>query len=256
MEWNTGLVLVLISIGGIVLFLFRSRSAVIRNGTGLRHRMSKSQAGAMAVLAIAGFGGAYLLASDDSPPGTVSEPSLDEIAAQLSALSGGESEAWEPAADSQPETMSMEAAISRLAQRLQANPEDVEGWVLLARSHMSVGNGEAALATFEEAVRQMPDNVELLLYYGEALMAAPGNGGEGGLSPETKEVFARAVELAPKHPGARYYQALVPYLDGDIELARSRWSEMADSAPEDAPWLPTVQSMLDRTAAELGIEVQ
>lgn len=251
MEWNTGLVLAIISIGGILVFLFRTRKAVVRNGTGSRHRMSKPQAGAMAVLAIVGFGGAYLLASDDAPSGTVSEPSLDEIAAQLNALNGGESEAWAPAADDGPETMSMEAAISRLTQRLQENPEDVEGWVLLARSHMSVGNGEAALATFEEAVRQVPDNVELVLYYGEALMAASG---EGRLSDKNKQVFARAVELAPEHPGARYYQALIPYLDGDVELARTHWLEMVRNAPADAPWLPTVQSMLDRTAADLGNE--
>lgn len=143
------------------------------------------------------------------------------------------------------------AAIPELEERLEANPDDEEGWALLGLSYFQTGRyGESA----EAYARASELNPTLARYHsarGEALALAA----EDGFPDEARTAFARALELDPADPRARYFEGVRKDVDGDHEGAIDDWIALLRDTPPGAPWESSLRALIAQVSEENGIDV-
>ncbi|WP_342151014.1 c-type cytochrome biogenesis protein CcmI [Methylorubrum sp. SB2] len=140
----------------------------------------------------------------------------------------------------------MMTAIGQIEARLASHPDDVRGWSVLAPVYMRLGRYDDAARAYASVVRLKGEDASALSDWGEALVVAA----EGAVSPEARKVLNRAVAADPKAPKAQFYLARGDEQSGDVAGAIRRLSGLAESAPADAPWLPTVRETLARLKGE------
>ncbi|SFK79735.1 c-type cytochrome biogenesis protein CcmI [Methylorubrum salsuginis] len=140
----------------------------------------------------------------------------------------------------------MMTAIGQIEARLASHPDDVRGWSVLAPVYMRLGRYDDAARAYASVVRLKGEDASALSDWGEALVVAA----EGTVSPEARKVLDRAVAADPKAPKAQFYLARGDEQAGDVAGAIRRLSGLAEGAPADAPWLPTVRDTLARLKGE------
>jgi cytochrome c-type biogenesis protein CcmH len=137
----------------------------------------------------------------------------------------------------------------RLASAMRARPDELRGWLMLGPLARSVGRYELAAEAWSNAARIEPGKVEHWLALGHAYVARDA----GMVNPPARQAFARALELSPGEPMARYYLGLAAFQDHDDRAAYERWSALAADTPPDAAWAEMLQRGLDRVARRLGV---
>ncbi len=153
-----------------------------------------------------------------------------------------------PAAASQ--APDMDDALSRLKQRLAKNPKDLDGWMLLGRSYLSMGRFDEARDAMAQAVELAPDDPDALGALGEVLVM----GADGVVTPEAKEIFAKAGSLDPRNPTPRYYKGLAKMQRGDGRGALQEWVDLIAVSAPDAPWVPPIRERVAEAASALGLD--
>jgi cytochrome c-type biogenesis protein CcmI len=141
-------------------------------------------------------------------------------------------------------------AIGQIEARLASDPKDGRGWAVLAPVYMRMGRFDDAAHAYEAATRLLGETAPRLSDWGEALIA----GNNGVIPPQAKTLFERAVALDGTAAKPRFYLARAAELDGDIPLAIQRLTDLAETAPADAPWLPAVRDSLARLKGEASPE--
>lgn len=146
----------------------------------------------------------------------------------------------------------MTAIIDRLRGRLAENPADLDGWIALAESYGTIGQFAEAAEAYGRAIELSPDTAYLHAAYGETLVLA----NQGFAPVEANEAFARALEIDPNEPRARFYQAQALYQRGRREEALSAFVNLLnDAAPGDA-WAEAVRRRVRAVAGELGRPIE
>ena len=135
------------------------------------------------------------------------------------------------------------AMIAQLETRLRDQPDDLEAWIMLARFYREDGLLNKAVDAYRHARALEPERPEILLGLAEGLVAAT----EGAVVPEARGLFARVLELEPQSPVAIYYAGLALAQDGFLDRAKHIWTQLLESSPADAPWVP----LLRRQIAEI-----
>ncbi len=143
-------------------------------------------------------------------------------------------------------TQDLMTAIGQIEARLASHPDDIRGWSVLAPVYMRLGRYDDAARAYAAVVRLKGEDASALSDWGEALVVAA----EGSVSPEARKVLNRAAAADPKAPKAQFYLARGDEQSGDVAGAIRRLSGLADGAPTDAPWLPTVRETLARLKGE------
>lgn len=151
-----------------------------------------------------------------------------------------------PAASQQAEAPSIED----LAARAEASPEDAGAWSELAYAHFERGEFAEAVAAYERAVAIDPDEAVLWSALGEArVMATDASAANADPLPaKAVEAFAKALELDPTDPRARYFMAVKKDLEGDPKGAIADWLKLLADTPPGAPW----EQNLVRTIQQVG----
>lgn len=150
-----------------------------------------------------------------------------------------------------PASSMAEAARARLAdaeKRAAENPGDAEIWFDLGRFRLVAGDVAGASAALQRAMDITGGRADIASAYGEALTRAA----DGRVTPEARAAFTTAATGNPDDPRARYFLALGDFQEGRQDIALRAWSELARSAPANAPWLSTVQARIAETARALG----
>ncbi|MEO0622893.1 MAG: c-type cytochrome biogenesis protein CcmI [Pseudomonadota bacterium] len=170
-----------------------------------------------------------------SLPGQQVRPSQADAEADFAAHFGAEL----PVPEVNPEE---EALLAQLKSVLAERPDDVEGRRLLADAHMRRGEHSDAARIYGEIADILGPRAEGALFAdrAEALILATG----GYVSPEAERTLARALELAPAHPAARYYGGLALAQRGDLDRAIMLWERLERESPPEAPWMPMLGQML------------
>jgi cytochrome c-type biogenesis protein CcmH len=137
-------------------------------------------------------------------------------------------------------------AIGQIEARLASHPDDVRGWSVLGPVYMRLGRYDDAARAYAAVVRLKGEDASALSDWGEALVVAA----DGAVSPEARKVLSRAAAADPKAPKAQFYLARGDEQAGDVAGAIRRLGALADGAPADAPWLPTVRDTLARLKGE------
>lgn len=143
---------------------------------------------------------------------------------------------------------SVETMIQDLEAGLEANPEDAEGWFRLGRAYGLVSRHKDAAEAFRRAIALEDGVATLHASLGEALLMAA-----GGTVPEpARAAFARALELDPNDPRARFYTGLAQAQRGEQQLALDTWVALWADSPPDAPWLDSLRAQGQALAEEIG----
>ena len=131
-------------------------------------------------------------------------------------------------------------AIAAIRLRLEADPQDIKSWTMLGSTLSSLRRYAEAADAFSHATKLNPQNTGWHLRLGEAIMAMHG----GQVVPAAGNAFQTILRIDPTHPGAQFYLGLGQKQLGNVDNTRSIWQNLVDTAPTDAPWLPTVRQEL------------
>ncbi len=147
----------------------------------------------------------------------------------------------------------MDALIVKVEQHLAANPDDLQGWTILAPAYRRIMRWADAAEAYRNILRLSPPTAANLADYGEAQVMA----GQGMVSAEAHEQFAKALALDPAFPKARFYDALALKQEGKTEEARAAFEAFLKDSPPDAPWRPMLLAeMQDMTAKPPALDQQ
>ena len=64
------------------------------------------------------------------------------------------------------------------------------------------------------------------------------------MTPAAELAFDRAAQIAPGHPGPRFFYGLALAQGGRFDEAERLWREVLASAPADASWRPMVEERI------------
>jgi cytochrome c-type biogenesis protein CcmH len=121
-------------------------------------------------------------------------------------------------------------SISILARHLEREPQDLNGWMTLGQDYGELGNYALALRCFQRANRlSHGTNAAALAAMGEAMIL----GGDAAQAAQAPELLERALVLDPKSPKALFYSAVAAYQQGNLELARERFTGMINLPPPE-----------------------
>jgi cytochrome c-type biogenesis protein CcmH len=123
--------------------------------------------------------------------------------------------------------------VDGLAARLKENPDDLAGWRRLGRSYVVLKEYKKAAAAYEQAVRLAPKDVEVLVAYGQALLAVHGK--DRDLPPKFVAVIRRIHALRPEHMIGLWFLGVAEYEAGNHEKAAALWTRLLARLPKDAP---------------------
>ena len=144
--------------------------------------------------------------------------------------------------DDEAEHARMAKMVTQVEAYLEHNPDNARGWETLAPIYMQTGRYSDAVKARRRALEILGPDPARLGDLGEAMTLAAG----GIVTPEAKELFARAAVLDRDDVMAQFYLALAAKQDGRRDEAEKAWRALLAQAPQGAPWIPLVQGALAR----------
>lgn len=146
-----------------------------------------------------------------------------------------------------------ESLIVQLREAVTRNPNDMTGLRLLVNSETQLGNMIAARMAQEKLMALLRDTADHSDFtdMGEIMILAAG----GYVSPQAEAQLIRALSQNPSDPRARYYSGLALAQTGQPEMTYRMWSALLEEGPEDAPWIPLIQSQIVQVARAAGIQL-
>jgi cytochrome c-type biogenesis protein CcmH len=148
----------------------------------------------------------------------------------------------QPAAADSPETM-----VASLARRLNREPNDLNGWLMLGRSYAALRQYPLALRAYDRANRLADGrNAEALEGFAEALVLQ--NPDE--LRGRGRQLFEKALELDPTSGKALFFSGAAAMQNGELKIARERFSRLLDLGPPD-----NIKPILQQQIAAIDAEM-
>ncbi len=139
-----------------------------------------------------------------------------------------------------PDAADINALIGQVEAHLAAHPDDGKGYEVIAPVYMRLGRYDDAVRARAEALRLLGETPDRLADLAEARVAAAG----GVVTKDAAAAIARALALDPKHPKARFLQAIGYAQDGRRDEAVAVLKALLADAPPDAPWRQVVAARL------------
>ena len=118
--------------------------------------------------------------------------------------------------------------------------DNAASWLTLAESYQRGGDTQSGAGVIRAALRQHPKDADLWVGLGNALVIHSG----GMMTPSAQLAFSRAEELAPEHPGPKFFYGLALAQGGKYDEAEGIWRALLENAPADAEWRPMVEERL------------
>lgn len=113
-------------------------------------------------------------------------------------------------------------------------------WLTIAESYQRSGDTRGGADIIRSALRNHPRDADLWVGLGNALVLHA----DGMMTPAAELAFRRAEEIAPGHPGPRFFYGLGLAQSGRFDEAERIWREVLASAPADASWRPMIEERL------------
>ena len=135
--------------------------------------------------------------------------------------------------------------IRRVELRIDQHPEDGRGWEVLAPIYLAQGRVADALNAWRNAIKFLGPDARRYGGLAEALVVT----NQGRVTPETREAFAKVLELVPDDPRARFYLALADGQDGKYDEAIGKFESLKKDSPADAPWIAVTDDQIARMTA-------
>lgn len=136
--------------------------------------------------------------------------------------------------------------IRRAELRLEEHPEDGRGWEVLAPVYLGNGRVADAVNAWRNAIKILGADARRYGGLAEALVVM----NQGRVTPETREAFAKVLDLEPDDPRARFYLALADGQDGRYDEAIGKFEALKKDSPADAPWIAVTDDQIVRMKAD------
>lgn len=121
----------------------------------------------------------------------------------------------------------------------------IDNYFFAADALMRGGDPEKAAKFMLSGVRASPRDMALWTWLGVTLAEADGR----TVSPAAGVAFRRAVALAPRHPGPRFFYGLAYVRAGQFAAARPYWADALKLTPRNAAYRDEIAmrlTLLDR----------
>lgn len=201
-------------------------------------------------LALAGLGAALLLWRLG-----VARPLWSFVVAGL--MLGAAGYVWQgrpslPAAVARPGVLfaAPDPEVADLRLRMFGRFSAQQSFFVAADGMMRIGQADAAVRFLLSAVAQGPDNAANWTALGTALAQRDND----TLSPAARFAFARAIRLAPEHPGPPFFLGLACLRAGDFRCARGGWARALRLTPEGFSYRSDIAERLMLLDALLAME--
>lgn len=170
-------------------------------------------------------------------------------------LSAAEARAFGPAQSAQTKTAAqargMSDMLSLLQDQVRKEPSNTDAWRELGWAYMHVRQPQNAVQAFKHAIVLKPRDTELRSALAEAQIQA----GTGQISPAVYADLRGVADENPNDARARFYLALYKDQQGDHAGAIADWSQMLQSAPQDAAWGSEVRRVIVEVAKEQHLAI-
>ena len=113
-------------------------------------------------------------------------------------------------------------------------------WMTMADGFQRRGDSQSAAEVLQRAVQLYPRDANLWVGYGNALVVHGG----GMMSPAAQLAFNRAAQIAPDHPGPRFFYGLALAQGGQFDQAEQIWRQLLAEAPATAEYRRTIEERL------------
>jgi cytochrome c-type biogenesis protein CcmH/NrfG len=141
-----------------------------------------------------------------------------------------------PAAEPEPK----DSDFSRTREDIMGRFDRAGQWLTIADGYLRRGDSRNAVGILRSGVRARPKDPDLWVGLGNALVVHA----EGVMTPAAEFAFARASELAPEHPGPKFFYGMALIQSGRFAEAERAWADLVASAPANASWRPVVEQRL------------
>ena len=138
-----------------------------------------------------------------------------------------------------------DTAFAAAREEMLGQVDTAARWLTIADSFHRSGDTETAAGVIRAGIRAHPKDADLWVGLGNALVVHA----DGMVTPAAELAFQRAAELAPDHPGPRFFYGLALAQGGKLEEAESLWRALLATAPAGAEWRPIVEERLGVIAA-------
>lgn len=137
-----------------------------------------------------------------------------------------------------------DSAFAEMRPDLMGQFNNAAHWLSLAESYQRTGNTREGVEIIQNALRRTPNNPDLWVGLGNALVQHA----DGLMTPAAELAFDRALQIAPDHPGPRFFYGIALAQGGRFDEAEQVWRELLASAPPSANWRGAIQEQLDALA--------
>ncbi len=110
-------------------------------------------------------------------------------------------------------------------------------WLTIAESYQRRGDTRSGVDIIRNGLRNGQRDPDLWVGLGNALVLHAG----GLMTPASQLAFARAEQIAPGHPGPRFFYGLALAQGGRIDEAEQVWRQLLATLPEDVSWRGLVE---------------
>ncbi len=118
------------------------------------------------------------------------------------------------------------------------------GWLNLSDSYARRGDTQNAAKVVQAGLRQNPQDPDLWVGLGNALVVHA----DGMMTPAAQLAFQRASQIAPDHPGPRFFYGLALAQGGQFDQAERIWRELLAEAPAEAGYRAIIEERLQSLA--------
>lgn len=137
-------------------------------------------------------------------------------------------------------TGATEEAVKQLGALNSDKAKSVRAALLLAMIHMQVGEYDKAQLVAQNVLKQQPDNAIALDITGVTLM-------KQGKLKEARALFEGVLKNVPQYDPMRFRLAEIDQLEGNVEKARERYSEILSRDSGNAAALSSLALLADAT---------
>lgn len=137
-----------------------------------------------------------------------------------------------------------DSAFADLRPDLMGRFNTAAAWLNVAESYQRSGDTQSGVDIIRSALRQSPRNADLWVGLGNALVLHA----DGLMTPAAELAFNRASQIAPDHPGPRFFYGLALAQGGRYDEAEQTWRTLLASAPPTATWRGAIEQQLQALA--------
>ena len=133
-----------------------------------------------------------------------------------------------------------DSAFAQTREAMLGTFDSAAAWLTLADSYQRSGDTQSAAEIIRSGLRKDPNNPDLWVGLGNALVIHA----DGMMTPSAELAFRRAAQIAPEHPGPKFFFGLALAQGGKFDEAERIWRGILETAPPDASWRPMIEERL------------